>query len=1368
MAIGDIWASLNDKCWPILDALHLGGVVDRFHLPPILLPIILLAVIAGLAFLMLFAGGTSLVEPGCGDGACDSPAGEDIISCPDDCLLEGDAAGNVRVEITGQIASEIEVSLNSGEGDLIQKRSGHSNTFTFEKVSSSMVFAHVRNTDNGNAVDTRPQPVTEDTVISVSLPQDFFSVSETAPAKGTLVVTLKSAGNEPLSGRISLYLKGESYSLVSSNRIEGRLSIPIEAGKWYAIVAESSGYMIYDGRGDDFLAEAGKETKVDIKLEALTEEQLTQPVSLNVCVNDQNGLGVEGAVEAASLTGSAISRQALSSGCVEFELTAGVPVVFSTTGLPQDCVGAREEITPEQGQAPLTLEVSCGAAGRVRVKVVGANTVLTDTASITASYAGGEIIPGSGMANTLSLGEGGYTEFVSVEPMRHFSFTVANLSDYPIYESGEYSVDPLENLSITLNITPVPEQPPEYEFEFSGIAYPNPVTVNSPFTVSISSIYYGDTDITATANLSAAVAGNNCTTETRTGALVASCIAPSKPGEYGLGLIAEYGGAKGTLALGLSALLVGEPYFELTPHLITDTQSPIELDFDIKFNKTLLDQLDDSKVTIYYDDGGLKVSELVLTGSNGWYSLAVSTPYPGDHRAEIKLTEVRGQTLYEQNFTVLFTSSAATGLTVASLARPVILKPSEQFTVYATIKKGSSEVASLINVYSDLKGESAQMAWDGGLHAYAASFTAPSSEGIYMVPITLGSQAMRTQEIYVVDISRPKSPACVINSCENVLDARACSYEFREKGMHTETAIINCVKASLFVASDVYLCLSPDAGRGDWKHDCKLDSSDPPLMSKVLAKMPSQESLNEYKYCGDMDNDGDVDNDDLTCLTNVIASKWQGDNGTGVCPANMKGGFCTDILYGLPGDFDGNSQFTSADSAIMVKIVTAAMAGVTTPDTLLDVADFDQNGRIDQADKSCLYSIVGGGHIDSDCLEVYGFGCGGALGDLNEDGTLDSMDEMLLKWIINGRVDPVGCADLNGDDLVTEEDLLCLRGIMSGDQATIDEYCTNCIDEQTEFGRYGAEFCNDGYDNNCNGEIDERCVCKDGTTCDKPWDIDGMIETNDGAFCFHTSWAGWGWVPYTNEYPTSSSVIDIYSECVEASDFGKSMYNSCDESAICFGLCNGDLWWYRNPEEGVELDSDSLTMQFDEFPIPYDTSQFSCGAALATIGVTGTGGFCCEPSRGETGRQDCTIDGSSGGCTVGSATHTLMTTTYDCQACCYSTDVCPGYDYPDFDQFFDDQPDCSLRLGDCSGFNGCKSCWHNPSVYGLITTTATDANCPRNKAAVGYDFNSSKYKDCLERCMKGVPGCDGTATISDTATSAGTFALSSGATLTIP
>jgi len=206
---------------------------------------------------------------------------------------------------------------------------------------------------------------------------------------------------------------------------------------------------------------------------------------------------------------------------------------------------------------------------------------------------------------------------------------------------------------------------------------------------------------------------------------------------------------------------------------------------------------------------------------------------------------------------------------------------------------------------------------------------------------------------------------------------------------------------------------------------------------------------------------------------------------------------------------------------------------VTPHEDILAAADFNQDGTVDPVDLDCLkrfYAInfdTGEvarttGQIPLACLAIFNLQCTGTKGDMNADGEVTEIDYVIVQFIANGQLtaypdEILSCADVNSDDIVDEDDVLCMRSFLTGDR----EDWLICLDCQGNMppDAYGDEICGDGYDNNCDGEKDpDICRCSDETPCNMKRDSDGGTSPgiSDGNYklCRDLSWdhTGYRWV----------------------------------------------------------------------------------------------------------------------------------------------------------------------------------------------------------------------------------------------------------------
>ena len=229
--------TLDDTLWDILDKLRLSGFFEKYNIPPIVFPIVLLVAIAIVAALLSMPPGTPFVTA-CGDGNCNVTAGEDAVSCAKDCAAVTQNLKAVVVEIANAVSESIDVTLRDQAGKTLNKQSGKSQKFTFTGISSEAVSAHARNPKNGRTAESEDFPLVADpTTIPFGLPRDFFDTPEVPPSKGTLTIVVKDIVTKaPVTATISIFLRtAEGHSFVRSEQVDGIKEISLDSNQWYSI-----------------------------------------------------------------------------------------------------------------------------------------------------------------------------------------------------------------------------------------------------------------------------------------------------------------------------------------------------------------------------------------------------------------------------------------------------------------------------------------------------------------------------------------------------------------------------------------------------------------------------------------------------------------------------------------------------------------------------------------------------------------------------------------------------------------------------------------------------------------------------------------------------------------------------------------------------------------------------------------------------------------------------------------------------------------------------------------------------------------------------------------------------------------------------
>jgi len=783
---------------------------------------------------------------------------------------------------------------------------------------------------------------------------------------------------------------------------------------------------------------------------------------------------------------------------------------------------------------------------------------------------------------------------------------------------------------------------------------------------------------------------------------VAIGSAPGDSGTYDVFIQATYGNSTGTFPLQIA---VGGGYNYTSENLtvepvypFTRTQ-PILLRYDIKVNGSKTFTMIENNVTIYYVSDqtviGSQPTQLIQAADTYWY-VNVTVPFKGDYEAVVSIILQKNNLYYGGQFVSQFRSDdASPSFVFTPSVSPQILTPAEDLEVSleATFEGIALEGLDLFkaNLYGTLK----DLVWDAGTNVYDADFNAPTEEGIYLLSVYAEDQDSLVQlRVYVAEIARAKSARCpaamnISGGCTDMKDVRKCVSDWKADLIQvSEDQIVLCFESATGGLITGSVICDP-TWRGDLDGDEELDLDDLDLMENTILPL-SQSVRDDYLDCADYDLDGDVDDDDLTCLTNVVSGEWSG---------GFNGGICFDAEYDTPlaCDLNNDDFITDDDKTVLQDLIAAADEDVEMPQEVLDTCDFNQDGQINIADENCISHFIGldlgnpngsfisgGQTIPSTCMNVYNLdNCQGIKGDINGDIVIDAVDEWLIMLIEADQITGynMGCADVNGDGRITSEDVICVKAYTAGNR---EEYfiCLDC-DENTPAAYLNTyEICGDGYDNDCDGFVDrtstssgDLCLCTDQTPCWMVKDTDGGTTPGVGdgkvKVCRKTSWS-------TTTGNTTSTTVNV------------SGYSWVDPSALTCGsdkqcksmeckdteyhcAYDGTNWnWYDDPADlpwetndgtavpklcGDTFDNDcscgDTTCRTEKKGSMFKSSEFWIGAAVGLVV-----GWYCPPcamylSLGATGGSMLTNDAStqaaltgfSIGVTVGSFASTTETGT---------------------------------------------------------------------------------------------------------------------------
>ncbi len=505
--------SINDKCWAMVDAVKLGDFFDKYNLPPILFPLVIL-LIALLVFWLVFRPGGATP---CGDSQCLLP--ETCRSCPIDCgecSLNRSAGMIVTVELIGLVTEPVKVTLFDKDNSEIDSLTAMTSMFEFPGVEPQMMGAIVY-CPNGKQRSSRPDQVdSANNVISLTLPEGCFEYirdvnNEPLITHGNVVVSvsvLEAATGEPVDGvTITAVRSSDDLPEGTGSTESGEATLNLRSDDFYYLTAGKEGYMSYNGKSQRFYLLPGDTVYKTIELEAIEGYDPSSPATstgrLRVCAKSGSTPIASGRVSVMELGGSELDYAYLTpqdAGCLIFSIAAGKTVRATLVSPPAGCISpgfsTASMILPGQ-QKSADLSVTCGQ-GVAYVKVIvhdRTGRVLTDQSKITLWDAvRREQIPGTAPDSSLSMGSGGYTEEVSIPAATLIQAKAAGVPlGYVDTPSGPGAFRDGEHGSIDI----VLGEKSRGEFAFLGasIVY-TPATPGSPVQVFVQQIMFNQTVLT--------------------------------------------------------------------------------------------------------------------------------------------------------------------------------------------------------------------------------------------------------------------------------------------------------------------------------------------------------------------------------------------------------------------------------------------------------------------------------------------------------------------------------------------------------------------------------------------------------------------------------------------------------------------------------------------------------------------------------------------------------------------------------------------------------------------------------------------------------------------------------------------------------
>lgn len=1176
--IKDIWESINDKCWPIADALHVGDLFEDNKIPPVVIPLAFIALLLILAML-LSSHAQVAPEPYCGDGTCD--ANESTSDCPDDCRPVAKKTMRLTISLNEAPSCQLTVKLYGSSGEQLSSQKTQKSSILFDGIDKPQVRATIEGPYGKSQSLPAMSLDEEETTLQVTLDKDLCAIPQAPNGVLRLIIKDSSTGLSVDGAKVSIaeMQNGQILNYISRDQTvsNGMQDFSMPHSRSYFVYAEKGGYDGYDNSQEPpVYVLASQPVSKTILLDPIAEEM----GDLEVCANSEQRTVSSGIITIQDASGTFMltgdlanadpASEATSSECYVFKgLPAGKIVSISMPMPPPGCIPAAPKVTTIVASAkPIVyLDINCPESdvGYLKVKVIGNSTVLTENATITVWTEDGSLVPGNGLSGSLGLGSGGYSEEVTVPANTPLYVWARGLSSgYLDYKSENLNVTKGQHKALDIRLNYTNPLVPTNRFAFDGFSAPSIVSRSEPFTVTVRKILFDNAELTpSTSTVSIRAGGGDCIL-TYNGSWSANCTAPNTTGQYEVLVKAEHQSLFGEYAspLEVRAYLSGSGILKVTPVMTTHGSPPIALYYDITLNNVQVTSLFNYTTTLKYlpsqnaYPGELK--NFSRAASTGYWNMQADVPYKGDYQITLHLDAAINGTHYTGTYTLGFTSEANSDSLIAN-AYPSdsILTPLESLLVEVelTFKGKVASGLTVFELFSD--GVFYTLLWNPQTSLYKVQYAVPQDEVCTskLRFIVNGEEIDANNgpvDIHILDLSETKAGTCPLDrseSCDSVEEVRKCVYNNEaEISVYSQEQMTTCI------ASGCSMSFSEcgTANKGDMDLDCKLTDSDVGLFETYLQTVESMSSRNKRASCMDMDNDEDVDKDDLTCLKNLASGKWYGDSESNImsdasCSPQMDGGFCFDIDIDseLPGDMAKDGKLDVNDGNVMEDIITAASAGVTPPQELLDIADFNMDGAINSVDLECIERFYPvdfttgevlsiSSTIPDYCMRIFGMECSTGKGDLNADGQVTLQDLIIMKLMVyeylNTPSSIIPCADINSNGDVGDYDLECL-------QAYFDDWdkwlaCLNCDSALPEKASYSIEICNDGYDNDCDGLTDDedtRCACTAATPCAMRWDTDGGlspgIEDGNYRICAKMPEKSYEWLNLTaiNSYCDESS-----------------------------------------------------------------------------------------------------------------------------------------------------------------------------------------------------------------------------------------------------
>lgn len=1090
--------TLEDTLWDLLDKLHLGEFFDEHNIPPIVFPIAVVAVVA-LIFLLLSGGGPA--DPCNYDGECN--VGENATNCPSDCQPppppppEGK---DVKAHISGgTTCGMLRVTLRDSAGGVVEGPKNTANrVLTFRDVVEERVYLEVSAAQSdmdpieSGVIDTD----SEDT-IRLTLPDDYC---EAEVEYGDITVTLlDNKTGSTMGADVSLFDSGGT--LKDSRYISGSGTFgQLEPDQYYYFTATATGYDDYFGGSERIFVGKNQEKSKTLRMDPEVTVEATG--ELEVCVSGEDeACPPEGEisiydlednlVKVGSLSGCPLTHGgSVSARCFTFDLPAGKQFYAAVTKAPGGCSVSSKEgpfLISETSKETVTIRLDCNLIGYVRAIVYANDTVATSNCTVELRYDD----ENDTLIKVMNMSpDGNYTETVPVPAPSEVRVYAKNVPEGYLPSSEDADIE--QNVTATVEIdlrTPLPPMP---NLTIVGAQVSKVIlNKNQTFRMSAGSVRMEGRALTPGDGVE--VVCQNSWSSSRVyanytgGSWACEMVSPFSLGQKTVSMKATKDGANDD-AKAFTLYVVNDSVrtdllVESDRQAFQTMNSPVELYFIV--NRTdaggtpvaPLEEVLESILEVEYD-GRLVVNTSVYRVRDGYFGTEFDVPYAGDYTFTLTVKAVINETLHMGGHSFGFTVLVpAEGAMRSCAVAPELASPSEFVKVMAELELGGEPLPHqrLMVTIQGGAGEFVQgeMYWNS------------TSERYEYRALPHDSECVQTVNCSVVN-----SPGVSASTILYVADPDAAGVD----GTQCPTNAFYC--DSLEDVRDCYSLYSSTGQAEYYNHalDCAM------------------EGLEE---CG-------APSEVSKCYQAVVFNVW---NGTGhewrtyQVEGPTGGKRVLEPALADEGDYSMRGVFMSGGS----------IYGPASKDP-------DCPGPVTECESEVMAlemnSSTGEVTVEAYCP----VSCGGR-GDLNDDGSVDDLDRALLGPVMDTvallgapAYDPwpLTCVDANGDLTVTWDDYVCLDSLLNPDD------CLSCWENLPEGVDSTLEVCNDGYDNDCDGQIDREtydnlagefyrdsegrivnaCACNEATPCEMVWDIQspaGYSKETDIKRCSDIGGEGYEW-----------------------------------------------------------------------------------------------------------------------------------------------------------------------------------------------------------------------------------------------------------------